>query len=245
MSMIRETMSSKGIASEEHFRWRGHEVTRIESFSDAVFAFAMTLIVVSLEVPKTFDELKETMLGFLAFGTCFMTLMWIWYSHYKFFRRYGLTDTFTIVFTAILLFVVLFYVFPLKFVFSFVINGLFFPGSAHIPFVRGVDSGAMMLIYGTGFFLVFMLFGILHGHAYRLRDQLELNPVEIFITRSALQSCVLLMGVAAVSMLLALSSDPFIGGFLSGMTYGMIGPVLAIHGWRRGKKFEKLKKQLI
>lgn len=242
--MLREKLAQKDFGTESDFRWRGKEVTRIEGFSDAVFAFAMTLIVVSLEVPKTFDELAETMRGFLAFGLCFMTLMWIWYSHYKFFRRYGLTDTFTIVLTAALLFVVLFYVFPLKFVFSFVINGLIFPGSAHIPQVRAADSGTMMMIYGTGFFLVFMLFGILYWHAYRLRNVMALNPLEIFITRSAMQSCMLLMCVAVVSMTLALSSNPFIGGFLAGMTYSLIGPVLALHGWRRGRKFEQLKKQL-
>jgi uncharacterized membrane protein len=242
--MIRESLSKKGIGSEPDFTWRGHEVTRIEGFSDAVFAFAMTLIVVSLEVPKTFNELTETMRGFLAFGTCFMTLMWIWYSHYKFFRRYGLTDTFTIVFTAVLLFVVLFYVFPLKFVFTFVINGLVFPGSAHIPLVSAADSGKMMQIYGVGFFLIFLIFGILHWHAYRLRESLKLDQLEIFTTRSVIQSCILLMGVAVVSMTLACSENPRIGGFLAGMTYGLIGPVLGIHGWRRGKKFAKLKKEL-
>ena len=242
--MIRESLSKKGIGSEPDFTWRGHEVTRIEGFSDAVFAFAMTLIVVSLEVPKTFDELAETMRGFLAFGTCFMALMWIWYHHYKFFRRYGLTDIFTVTFTAILLFVVLFYVFPLKFVFTFVINGLVFPGSNNIPQVHAADTGIMMQIYGTGFFLIFLIFGILHWHAYRLRDLLELNPLEVFITKSVIQSCVLLMCIAAISMILAVSQNPFVSGFIAGISYGLIGPVLTVHGWRRGKKFAKLKKDL-
>ena len=38
-----------------------HDVTRIEAFSDAVFGFAITLLVVSLEVPNSFDELLQVM----------------------------------------------------------------------------------------------------------------------------------------------------------------------------------------
>jgi hypothetical protein len=37
---------------DDGFRWRGTEITRIEGLSDAVFAFAVTLPIVSLEVPK-------------------------------------------------------------------------------------------------------------------------------------------------------------------------------------------------
>ena len=36
---------------------RGREVSRIEGFSDAVFGFALTLLVVSLEVPESFADL--------------------------------------------------------------------------------------------------------------------------------------------------------------------------------------------
>jgi uncharacterized membrane protein len=70
---------------EADFNWRGHESTRLEVFSDAVFAFAVTLLVVSLEVPRTFQELMASMRGFLAFGACFAILINLWYHHYRFF----------------------------------------------------------------------------------------------------------------------------------------------------------------
>jgi uncharacterized membrane protein len=38
---------------------RGREMSRIEGLSDAVFRFEITLLVVSLEVPNTFDELLD------------------------------------------------------------------------------------------------------------------------------------------------------------------------------------------
>lgn len=58
------TLAEKaGLGVEKEFRWRGGEVSRIEGFSDAVFAFSVTLLVVSLEVPKTFNDLMMTMLG--------------------------------------------------------------------------------------------------------------------------------------------------------------------------------------
>src|SRR3982751_30202 len=108
--MLRGTLARRRIGTEERFFWRGQEVLRIEGFSDGVFAFAVTLLVVSLQVPNTFDELLATMRGFFAFAICFWMLFVVWYEHYKFFRRYGLKDNLTMQLSAVLLFVVLFYV---------------------------------------------------------------------------------------------------------------------------------------
>src|SRR5262245_65342384 len=69
----------------EHYR---REVSRVEGFSDAVFAFAITLLVVSLEVPKTFEELTAAIRGFPAFAVCFALLFQVWWRHYPFFRNY-------------------------------------------------------------------------------------------------------------------------------------------------------------
>ena len=45
--MIREKLITKGIGDNKKFRWRSHEISRTEGLSDAVFGFAITLLVVS------------------------------------------------------------------------------------------------------------------------------------------------------------------------------------------------------
>src|SRR5205085_6710291 len=108
--MIREPR-----ATQSHdlvgFRLRGREITRLESFSDAVFGFALTLLVVSLDVPKTFPDLMATMRGFPAFALCFLFLGLVWNGHYRYCRRYGLDDGTARFLTCLLLFLVLFYVY--------------------------------------------------------------------------------------------------------------------------------------
>src|SRR6187551_1923944 len=94
---------------------REHESTRIEAFSDAMFAFSATLLVVSLEVPREFSELAHNLRGFAPFAISFSALYFIWVAHTNVFRRYQLGDTYTLIVNGILLFTVLFYVYPLKF----------------------------------------------------------------------------------------------------------------------------------
>ena len=89
---MRRRQAPQGFGADQAFRWRGGEISRLEGLSDAVFAFAVTLLVVSLEVPETFDELLRVLRGFFAFAVCFAILFWVWHDHYRFFRRYGLVS---------------------------------------------------------------------------------------------------------------------------------------------------------
>src|SRR3954447_6873686 len=118
--LLRESLMKK--QQEAGFRWRGGEIARIEGLSDAVFAFAVTLLVVSLEVPKTFNELAAMMRGFLPFAISFALLMQVWHEQNRYFRRYNLQDSTSTILNWILLFVVLFYVYPLKFLWSLLIT---------------------------------------------------------------------------------------------------------------------------
>ena len=67
----------------ESIRWRGGQVTRLEALTDAVFGFAITLLVVSLDVPKTFDGLMVLMKGFIPFAASFALLILVWTYHYR------------------------------------------------------------------------------------------------------------------------------------------------------------------
>src|SRR5437016_10426914 len=106
--MLRSSLA-KGGGAWNDIPWRSHEVTRVEALSDAVFAFAVTLLIVSLEVPQTFNDLWVKMQGFAAFAISFAMLFQVWYTQHIFFRRYGLQDTWTVTLNGVLLFLVLFY----------------------------------------------------------------------------------------------------------------------------------------
>ncbi len=240
--MIRKTLAEKEIGKKNDFRWRGGEVLRIEGFSDAVFAFALTLLVVSLEVPKTFNELLATMKGFAAFGICFALLTFLWYEHYKFFRRYGLSDHFTITVNSILLFVILFYVYPLKFVFTLVIGQIIgtVPQNALTQSViEPGQSGLMMCVYGIGYLAVYLLFTLLYYHAYRKREELDLSPIEIHDTVSSISGNLIHVSVATISIVVAVIGGEGFSGW-AGLTYFLLGPALTIHGTMRGRGRKKL-----
>jgi uncharacterized membrane protein len=249
--VIRETLSKRESEVQNGFRLRGlGEVSRVEALSDGVIAFAITLLVVSLEVPHTFDELLVTMRGFLAFAITFAMLFHVWLVQYKFFRRYGLNDNFTIWMTALLLFVVLFYVYPLKFMWTLIVNAFLGFGTTVQgangrvePVVREGQAPAMFMIYGLGFAAVFAIFSLLYLHAYRKRAALDLSELESFDTRSWSQENALMSLVGLVSVAVALTRVPRFM-FLAGMSYWLIAPVLFIHGFAMGRRRRRLEARL-
>jgi hypothetical protein len=97
----------------------------------------------------------------------------------------------------------------------------------------------LMRIYAAGFASVFLLFALLYVHAYRLRRQLQLNPLEVLETRLSIQENAVLAFIGTGSFLVALRSPGW-----AGWIYVLIGPLLWIHGEIFGKRTRQLAEKL-
>ncbi len=213
------------------FHYRGERMTRIDGFSDVVFGFALTLLVVSLEVPHTYNELIHSLQGFLPFSICFALLIEIWYCHYVFFRRYGLEDTRIIVLNSALLFVVLLFVYPLKFLFTLI------TGHGNPEVLTAQQGRILLTIYGVGFAAVWIIFALMYQDAFARRTLLKLNEVEKIDTRQSIYMCSAQAGVGLLAVLLADTvPDRFVG--ITGFVYMLIG---LTHTWG-GSHYAKLRR---
>lgn len=231
--MIRETIFKTHEQKDNHgFRIRGQEIQRIETFSDAVFAFAVTLLIVSLEVPKSFDELMILIRGFFAFAVCFALLMMIWYEQHVFFRRYALDDVRTITLNCVLIFVVLFYVYPLKFLFSLWFGDMIYGSGQNRFSIREDQVPQLFVVYGLGFLVIYGIFFLLYAHALSKKGHLQLSAAEVYDTRTQMYAQLLMamIGLGAVVLALVL---PLKAAVLSGMWYFVIPPVLWVFHARR------------
>jgi uncharacterized membrane protein len=222
---------------EAQFRWRGNEVSRVEGFTDAVFAFAVTLLVVALEVPHTFEGLLDVVRAFPAFVICFTLLMLFWNAHYTYHRRYGLDDAFSRVFTMAILVLVLFFVYPLKFLFTMLTVVTLHLDLTDAPQVDGEQWRLLYVIYGLGFAGVWGLYAALYGHAWRKRAELGLDTAESLYTRNSLVGMSIYVGVCLLSIVLAVTVS---SSWLPGMVYFLLGPLQAINGAWHGRRIRAL-----
>jgi len=225
------------------FRLRGTSTTRIETFTDAAFAFALTLLVVSLDVPSSYGELIDALRGIPAFALSAVLLVMFWWGHHTWSRRYGLEDGATIVLSSLLVFTVLVYVYPLRFMFQAM--------AAYAGYLVGADLGGRKIVieaaqvnrlfvaYGVGFCAMCATLVLLNLHAWRRRDELGLDAIERFDTRSEIVSWSVVGGAGVLSVLVALLAPPRWAG-LPGWCYSALAVVMPLYGRRVARRRSRL-----
>jgi len=249
--MIRQFIKKNhgGLTSE--FRYRGEEQTRIETFSDAVFALAVTLMVLSSTIPKTYQELVNSLSDIVPFGICITLLTIIWYQHYIFFLRYGLRDAKVVVINTILLFFVLVYVYPLKFLFTFMFDlfsALAFNDKQMLDYLLKTvitrdELNMLMVTYGLGAASIFLGLAWLYSVALKRKKDLSLYSIELFYTRTSFYHNLIMASVPLLSIIVAfISIIQTVQRFsIAGFIYWLYPFILPFFHAFRKKKLEQLR----
>lgn len=209
--MVRQSLKAKESTFRSAFRLRGLDNTRIEALSDGVFALAIAMLIISTSIPNTFDELLLFLADLIPFAVCVTLLMVIWYQHYIFFARYGLKDANTVAIITILLLLVLFYVYPLKFLFQILVKLFFYVFSGNQEEIKQIfeqvipfdETPQLMVIYGVGAGMIFLVMAWLYVNSYRRRSVLELNEIERFDTRNGIYTNLIMAGIPLLSAFIA------------------------------------------
>jgi hypothetical protein len=91
-----------------------------------------------------------------------------------------------------------------------------------------------MLRFGIGLFIIYFIFLMLFRHALSKKEELNLNALEIFKTKTSIQEYFMLTCITTLSIvtIIFLPDKSFI---FSSLVYLLIPIVLTIHGMYRKK----------
>src|SRR5919205_889512 len=113
--------------------------SRAEAFSDGVFAIAITLLILTIELPDSAEHLGHELLqlwpAYLAYAVSFLTVGIMWVNHHTMFRHFERVDRPLLFLNILLLMLIAFVPFPTRVV---------------AEFLRSPDDRrAAALLYGT------------------------------------------------------------------------------------------------
>jgi len=220
------------------FRLRGIEMTRLETFIDAAFAFAVTMLVISNgQVPEDIPALLAAFKNVPAFVASIAVLSIFWRGHWLWSRRFGLEDGVSILISWTMLVTILIYVYPLKLLFG----AMFYALSGHavgqlLTANTAGEARALFAIYGLGFTAIALEILLLNLRAWRLREPLRLNDREKSLTHGEITGWSVPAAVGLVSFVLALTLPMKIIGW-SGWVYMTLSFLVPLQrGWHSRRK---------
>ncbi len=194
---------------ENGFYLRGLEVTRLDTFVDATFAFVLTLLVISFDaLPTNYQEMLDAIKRIPAFFASFSALMAIWFSHRRWSRRYALENRMSIVISLSIVFVILVYVYPLRMIFESMFYSL---SNGYLPSSFAIQTHSelrgMFLFYSIGYATLTALFALLYYEAVKREKQLALTQNELKRTRHEMFNWLFGLGFAIASCVIAITID--------------------------------------
>jgi hypothetical protein len=198
---------------------------RLDNFTDAAFAFALSLLVIGRgAIPTTTDELLAAMADLPAFAIGFAILGMFWHGHVRWRSYRGEGGLLSVALTFALVFLVLVYVQPLQ---AMSASFSTFLGGRGTSF-RG-DLGTMFAIYGAGFSAMAAVMAALLWDAEREPE--ATGPVRT-VARGEKIIWLILVGTGLVSTLLSLnpSTAPF-GPFVYPTLPLTVGLFVGLYPW--------------
>ena len=245
--MLREGLRKHNIGLNKDFRYRGEDPGRLENFSDAVFALAITLLLISTTPPANFYQIQRFVIDLIPFLLCVVFIILIWHEHYVFYLRYGLRHGKIIVLNTLFLIIVLFYVYPLKFLTKLIEYPIALLIKDEIllhdlqGMISGKDMADLMVIYGLGASGVFFTLMLMYRYALKHAGELELNAIEIFETRERIKANFLMGAIPLGSVLIAaIFNNYWQAGMIAGFFYMLYTPVMFIHANKSSQQRKKV-----
>jgi hypothetical protein len=218
------------------FRLRGIAMTRLETFIDAAFAFAISMLVIAAQqIPDNIQALLAAFKNVPTFICSIAVLGIFWRGHWLWSRRYGLEDSVSILISWALIVTILIFIYPLKAIFGamwfFVSNGqVGQPFSLH---TTESQVRTIFAIYALGLIAISAEILLLNLRAWQLREPLRLNSREKLMTRGELTGWSIPVSMGVVSLVLSFTL-PIEEIAWCGWVYFLMAIMLRVHGfWHR------------
>ncbi|MFC3195816.1 TMEM175 family protein [Marinicella sediminis] len=222
---------------EDGFHMRGMAMTRIEVFTDAAFAFAVTMLVISIDqIPRSIPELVAISKYIPAFVLSVAQMVFIWHNHSVWSRRFGLEDSKTVFLSVALVITVLVYIYPLKMMFEGFFSWI---SMGYLPSQYDLNNYAELRLlfyyFAAGFLIICLLFIAMYRHALNLRTQLLLRESEIYQTQTNIKIRTVMAGVCVLAFIApALVPDSWVP--FTGTIYALIWPLVA---WTEKTRYQQ------
>jgi len=190
------------------FRLRGMEMTRLETFIDATFAFAISILVIAASrVPENIDELLAAFRNVPAFVTSIAVLGIFWRGHWLWSRRYGLEDGISTLISWAMIVTMLIYIYPLKAIFGamwYLLSGGRV-GSRLGFHTTNIQERTLFAVFALGFIAIVLEIMLLNFRSWHLRESLRLNAREQLMTWREITGWSIPVGVGITSLILSLT----------------------------------------